>query len=179
MNGLPPWAVVKPARLAHIKRVVALVESWADARGVDAAERQRWASAAWLHDALRDEEHDTLREQVPEDFRSWPGRLLHGPASAVRLRAQGYADEGVWRAVAYHTVGHPDLDAAGRALYLADFLEPGRHFDPIGRAVMRARMPHDEPEILRDILRDRITHMMSSGRKIRSETLAFWNSIAR
>ena len=35
----------------------------------------------------------------------------------------------------------------------------------------------DERE--KDILRDRITHMMSSGRKIRSETLAFWNSIAR
>lgn len=179
MNGLPSWAVVKPKRLEHIQRVAALVEQWADESGVDQNEKARWLSAAWLHDALRDEKPDTLREVVGDEFRDWPGPLLHGPAAAARLRAEGYDDQGVLCAVSYHTVGHPDLDAAGRALYLADFLEPGRHFDPVGRAVLRARMPHDETAVLRDVLRSRMAHLISSHKKIRRETVAFWNSTAR
>ena len=178
MSRLPTWAVVKPARLAHIQRVAALVEQWAVQIELDETERERWLSAAWLHDALRDENPARLLELVPE-YADWPGPLLHGPAAAARLRQEGFSDEGVLRAVAYHTIGHPDLDAAGRALYLADFLEPGRSFDPIGRAVMRARMPHEQDAILREVLRNRITHMISGNRKMRSETLAFWNSLAR
>lgn len=174
---LPPWAVTKEKRRDHIERVALLVDTWAIALGLDDGERTRWQQAAWWHDALRNEDADRLRALAPE-FTDWPDKLLHGPAAAALLRADGFRDEGVLRAVTYHTIGHPEFDAAGRALYLADFLEPGRHFDPIGRAVLRARMPHDEPAVLREVLRNRITHMMASGRRIRSETLAFWNSIA-
>ena len=177
MTELPTWAVVRPARRAHIERVVALVDTWARAAGVAAEERARWLAAAWLHDALRDEDPNRLVGMVPE-FADWPGPLLHGPAAAFRLRQEGFQDEGVLRAVAYHTIGHPDLDDAGRALYLADFLEPGRTFDPIGRAVMRARMPAERDAVLREVVRNRISHMISGDRKLRSETLAFWNSLA-
>ncbi|MGQ0560579.1 MAG: HD domain-containing protein [Gemmatimonadota bacterium] len=180
MNGLPAWAVVGPARRAHSERVVALVTDWAERLQLSAAERERWVAAAWLHDALRDETPARLRSSdLPSEFHDWPDLLLHGPAAAARLRAGGFADEGILRALTYHTVGHPDLDAAGRALYLADFLEPGRTFDPIGRAVMRARMPHERDAILRDVLRNRLAHMLASGRKIRGETLAFWNHVVR
>ncbi|MGQ0814959.1 MAG: HD domain-containing protein [Gemmatimonadota bacterium] len=175
---LPAWAVVKPERLAHIERVVALIADWADALEVDAREKERWLSAAWLHDALRDESPAKLRGQAPPPYADWADPLLHGPVAAARLRADGYDDEGVLRAIAYHTVGHPDFDAAGRALYLADFLEPGRNFDPVGRAVMRARMPHEQSAVLSAVLRNRIAHMIAAQKTIRSETLAFWNSIA-
>jgi HD superfamily phosphohydrolase YqeK len=178
LSRLPAWAVVTPARFAHIERVAALVEQWAAELALDERERERWLNAAWLHDALRDEKPAELLKQVPE-CADWPGPLLHGPAAAARLRKEGFGDEGVLRAVAFHTIGHPDLDAAGRALYLADFLEPGRSFDPIGRAVMRARMPYEQDAILREVLRNRINHMISGNRKMRSETLAFWNHLAR
>lgn len=175
---LPAWAVVKAKRRAHIERVAALIESWADAIGLDAGEKERWSSAAWLHDALRDEKPERLREVVPAEFADWPDPLLHGPAAAQILREGGAADEPLLRAVAYHTVGHSEFDALGRALYLADFLEPGRTFDPVGRAVLRARMPHDELAVLREVLRGRMAHLISSHKKMRSETVAFWNSLA-
>lgn len=175
---LPDWAVVRPKRLAHIERVAALMATWADERGVDQAERERWLRAAWLHDALRDEKPEKLREMVPADFGDWPGPLLHGPAVAQILREGGEADEALLLAIGYHTIGNSEFDAAGRALYLADFLEPGRTFDPVGRAVMRARMPHDEFPVLRDVLRNRMAHLISSHKKIRRETVAFWNSVA-
>lgn len=178
MSGLPEWAVVKPTRRAHIERVAGLVERWADLRGLAEAEKKRWLDAAWLHDALRDEKKDALRAIVPEAFKDWPGSLLHGPAAAAMLRKGGAADEGVLHAITYHTVGHPDFDDAGRILYLADFLEPGRTYDPIGRAVLRARMPHDESAVLREVLRNRMTHLIDANKKMRSETVAFWNGVA-
>jgi len=175
---LPDWSEVKPTRHAHIQRVAMLVEEWARALVLDGAEQKRWVAAAWLHDALRDARPETLRPLVPEDISDWPGPLLHGPAAAARLRVAGVNDEALLCAVAYHTIGHPDLDALGRAVYLADFLEPGRTFDPIGRAVLRARMPHEQDAVLRQVLRSRMAHLISSHKKIRRETVAFWNSIA-
>ena len=44
---------------------------------------------------------------------------------------------------------------------------------------MRARMPYEQDAILREVLRNRINHMISGDRKMRSETLAFWNQLAR
>jgi HD superfamily phosphohydrolase YqeK len=176
---LPSWSVTKPDRRAHIARVCDLVMEWAEEAGVDAQERQRWLDAARLHDALRDAPPDELRKQLPAEYHDWPDLLLHGPAAAARLEREGLRDAGVLNAVRYHTLGHQSLDAAGRALYLADFLEPGRTFDPLGRAAWRARMPHDMTAVLREVLAARIQHIVLSHRPIRLETLAFWNEVTR
>ena len=177
-QSLPAWAVVTPQRREHIGRVTALIGGWADAHGLAASKKDRWLKAAMLHDALRDARPAELRASLAAEFRDWPDMLLHGPAAASRLRAEGFVDEGILCAISYHTVGHPALDDAGRALYLADFLEPGRNFDPIGRAAWRARMPHDMNNVLREVVAARIQHIISAHRPIRSETFAFWNQLA-
>jgi HD superfamily phosphohydrolase YqeK len=176
---LPAWAVTGPERQAHIERVVALVREWATERGVSSSEKIRWLQAARWHDALRDAPPTQLRAQIDGAFADWPDLLLHGPAAAQRLQADGIQDEGLLNAIRYHTIGHPDLDDAGRILFLADFLEPGRNFDPIGRATWRTRMPHDLDGVLLEVLAARIQHMIVSHRPMRSETLSFWNQVAR
>lgn len=176
---LPAWAVVKPHRREHIARVMTLIGEWADAAGVGAEVKQRWQNAARLHDALRDAPPDELRPQVAPEFADWPDAALHGPAVAARLRAEGEQDESLLTAVTYHTIGHPSLDETGHMLYLADFLEPGRTFDPVGRAAWRARMPHDAGAVLREVLAARIQHLIAAHRPMRHETLAFWNQIAK
>jgi HD superfamily phosphohydrolase YqeK len=175
---LPPWSVTRADRTHHIERVARLVAEWADAQSLAAAEKRRWLQAAYWHDALRDAPASELRNLVAREFRDWPDLLVHGPAAAARLRSEGFEDEGVLNAITFHTVGHAGLDAAGRALYLADFLEPGRNFDPVGRATWRARMPHDVDNVLREVVGARMQHMIASHHPIRSETIAFWNQIA-
>src|SRR5690606_11651137 len=104
---LPAWAVVSAPRRDHIRRVATLMDAWAARLGLDAEERRRWRAAAWLHDALRDAAPDDLRPGVPEWARELPGPILHGPAVAARLEAEGAADRELLDAVAYHTLGHP------------------------------------------------------------------------
>ncbi len=174
---LPDWAQVSEDRRAHIARVAALVEAWAAALALPEPEPRRWRAAAWRHDALRDAPPRELRPLVPESERSLPGVLLHGPAVAARLRQEGVADEPLLRAIAWHTLGHPELDLLGKALYLADYLEPGRGFDPQRRASLRARMPRALDEVLQEVAASRMHHVIESRRLLRPESVAFWNVI--
>jgi len=132
--------------------------------GVAAAERERWIRAGWLHDALRDAPLGDL--------------MAHGPAAADRAEQDGERDRGVLDAVRYHTVGYAGWDHVGRMLYLADFLEPGRDFDPDGRRELAARVPLERDVVLRDVARRRVDWVLRSGWPLVPETVAFWNALA-
>jgi predicted HD superfamily hydrolase involved in NAD metabolism len=174
---LPSWSQVSPHRFAHMRRVSVLLGDWADRLELSSADRMRWRAAGYLHDALRETAPDELRSLVPDPMKDLAGKLLHGPAAAERLRAEGVDDDDFLRAVAYHTIGHPDLDALGRALFIADYIEPGRRYDPEGLAVLRARMPAARDTVLRDVLRARLDRLLREGRPMRAETVAFWNVV--
>lgn len=174
---LPAWAVAGAERRAHMGRVAALLDEWAERLHLIGAERLRWRAAGWLHDALRDERPEALRPWLPERFRTLPGKLLHGPAAAERLRAEGVADEELLEAIALHTLGSASFGRLGRALYCADFLEPGRDFLPEWRAELRARMPAELDEVLREIVRQRVGNLLERALPVRAETLGLWNAL--
>jgi len=162
--SLPAWAQVTPARRQHVERVVGVLNGWAGAMGVAAPERERWLRAAWLHDALRDAPLADL--------------MAHGPAAADRAAQDGERDRGVLDAVRYHTIGFAGWDQVGRMLYLADFLEPGRDFDPDGRRDLAARVPRERDVVLREVARRRVDWVLRSGWPLIPETVAFWNALA-
>ena len=173
---LPGWACVSPNRREHIGRVAALLSSWA----LELAPKEVavWSATAWLHDSMRNADPSDLREELGSEMADWPDALLHGPAAARRIRLEAPdAPQALLDAVTYHTVGHECLGVLGRALYLADFLEPGRKFDPLGRAAQRSRMPAELNAVLREVARTRIVHLIDKGSPIRLETAGFWNSI--
>ena len=173
---LPPWAAVSAERRAHIERVAALMDGWAEALGLPAAERQRWRRAAWLHDALRDAPEAELRRWAGGD--TAPVDLLHGPAAANRAEQEGMSDRGVLDAVRWHSVGSDRWDAVGRALYSADFLEPGRNFEREARAALAARFPADPHGVFRDVARARLLWLIKSGWSLPDTTVRLWNSLA-
>jgi 2-amino-4-hydroxy-6-hydroxymethyldihydropteridine diphosphokinase len=160
--SLPPWAQVTPERRAHIERVVALLQRWAEVMGVSSTEKDRWLRAGWLHDALRD---------AP-----FKDAFAHGPAAADRAAATGEKDPGVLAAIRYHTVGSAEWDDVGRMLYLADFLEPGRDDDPERERLSRW-VPTQRDAVLREVARRRIDWVLRSGWPLPDGTVAFWNPL--
>ena len=175
---LPPWAEATSARRRHMERVAALLGGWADGLGLAQEERTRWLAVAWLHDALRNADPESLRGELPPEMRALPGPLLHGPAAAERLRLDGVTDSEVLMAVAYHTLGHPEWGPMGRALYAADFLEPGRTLLNEWRAGLRARLPGELTPVVREVLGARISYLVGRGSCLRPETVTFWNILA-
>lgn len=174
---LPAWAEASKSRRKHVARVSELMGLWADRFSLSDTDVDRWRAAGLLHDALRDANHDRLRPMVDAELRDAPGKMLHGPAAAARLRSEGVDDEPLLLAVAWHTLGHPDFDALGKAVYLADYTEPGRK-DKSGKlARKRKRVPDEMDEVLKEVAIDRIRRSVKKGRPLLDPTVGFWNAL--
>lgn len=174
---LPDWAKASPERRAHVARVAELMGAWAERAGLSGEDRARWHAAGLLHDALRDADFDTLRPLVGPDLRSAPGKMLHGPAAAARLRSEGVDDEPLLTAIAWHTLGHPDFDALGKALYLADYTEPGRDYESPELADRRARVPDQMDAVLLEVATERVARSLERRRPLLEPTIGFWNTL--
>ncbi len=174
---LPGWAVAGEKRTAHMSRVAALLDGWAQERGLDDVARTTWRALGYLHDALRDEVPEVLRERVSPAERLLPGPLLHGPAAAEQLRIDGVEDGELLTAVAWHTLGDPRFESMGRALYAADFLEPGRTYLPEWREERRGRMPQELDAVTREVARARIGRGLERNGRIHPRTIDFWNAL--
>ena len=174
--ALPPWACVTERRLEHIARVTALLDEWAAALALPADEASAWHDAGQFHDALRDAPEPELRRlagALPE----YTVDMLHGPAAAVRLQQDGETRAELLDAIRFHTVGSARWGRLGRALYMADYLEPGRKFSRADRAYLASQVPHDFDATFRQVLRNRLEWSLREGLRLFPEAVTLWNSV--
>jgi|APMI01.1.fsa_nt_gi 2-amino-4-hydroxy-6-hydroxymethyldihydropteridine diphosphokinase len=172
---LPEWSVVTEKRRAHIGRVTALLDQWSLDLGLSAGEQQAWRDAGLWHDALRDADEVTLRAMTGDADR--PYGMLHGPAAALRLAADGEARHDVLEAIRWHTVGNASWGRTGRALFMADFLEPGRTFMQADRAFLADRVPSAFDAVFRQVVRLRLEWTVREGKGLAHETVTLWNAV--
>jgi len=173
--ALPEWAVVSDKRRAHIGRVVSLLDTWATQLALPAEERAAWLDAGQWHDAYRDADEPLLRQLTGDVLR--PTGMLHGPAAADRLSEDGESREEVLAAIRWHTVGSARWARTGRALYMADFLEPGRSFMREDRAFLAACVPYAFDNVFRQVVRLRIEWTLREAKSLELETVALWNAV--
>jgi len=172
---LPSWAVVSEKRRAHIARVTALLDRWSEQLGLADDERAAWHDAGAWHDALRDAPEEALRALVGDD--ALPPRVLHGPAAAARLEREGERRADLLEAIRWHTLGNAAWGRTGRALFMADFLEPGRPFMQGDRAFLAAHLPTDFDGVFRQVVRLRLEWTLREGKPVFPETVALWNLV--
>lgn len=173
--ALPAWARVSDKRRAHIARVTALLDAWAPHVARDAAETRMLHDAGRFHDALRDAPEPLVRELSGDA--DGPYDLLHGPAAAAMLAREGESRADLLDAVRWHTLGSPGWGRVGRALYMADFLEPGRKFAAGDRAFLAAHVPHDFDGVFRQVVRMRLQWSLGEGLELYAPTVALWNAV--
>lgn len=173
--ALPEWAIVSDKRRAHVGRVVTLLETWARELSLPEDEASRWSAAGWMHDALRDAPEEMLRTLSGDGTR--PVQLLHGPAAAVRAEQDGERRQDVLDAVRHHTIGFVGWNRTGKALYMADFLEPGRWFLGPERAYLARHVAADFDGTFRQVLRLRIEWTLAQGGELFPEQVQLWNDV--
>lgn len=173
---LPRWARVSEKRRAHIARVTALLDDWARRLALSAAERAAWHDVGIFHDALRDAPEEELRA-LAGDPPGYAVEMLHGPAAAAYLERHGETRTDVIEAVRHHTVGSSEWGRMGRALYMADYLEPGRKFSRTDREYLASRVPDDFDGAFRQVLRARLEWSLREGMRLYPETVQLWNSV--
>lgn len=175
VDELPSWAIVTPDRRAHVERVAALLREWATALGLDRIERDRWMRAAYLHDSLRDAPEEEMRRWAP--LVEGPVELRHGPAAAARAELEGEGDADVLSAVRWHSVGWAAWGPSGRALYCADFLEPGRPFDRTERSVLARNFCDAPGHVLREVVTKRLAYAEKQGWTLPPESIEFRQAV--
>lgn len=175
LTELPDWAQVTPKRREHIERVTMLLNTWAAAMRLPPDQVRLWLDAGRLHDAVRDMPVPALRE-LTGDHRS-PEGLLHGPAAAILLERHGETRRELLDAIRYHTVGSTSWAMTGKALYMADFLEPGRKFARIDRHFLATLVPTAFDAVFGQVVRMRLEWAVREGNYIFPETVALWNSL--
>jgi len=102
--------------------------------------------------------------------------LLHGRAAAVLLeRDFGVADRSILEAVRHHTFGHPELDALGMIVFVADKIEPGRSgVSPDFRDII---LRSDLLGMVRLVLEDNIRYLTLRGKNVSPTTLAMFANL--
>lgn len=175
MLGLPAWSRVTEKRAEHIQRVTNLLGAWAATMRLDAAEARAFMDAGLLHDALRDAPEQELRDITGD--RTSPAGLLHGPAAAITLERNGEKRRDLLDAIRYHTVGHVEWARVGKALYMADFLEPGRKFSREDRYFLSLQVPTNFDGVFRQVVRMRLEWTVREGNNIFPETVELWNAL--
>jgi 2-amino-4-hydroxy-6-hydroxymethyldihydropteridine diphosphokinase len=104
--------------------------------------------------------------------------MLHGPAAARVLEQHGDFHPDVIDAVRFHTTGRRNWCAAGRALFCADFLEPGRSYLTAEHLELSEHFPSDPDSVFTGVVRLRIARVIDRKSVLQADTVELWNEIA-
>jgi len=90
--------------------------------------------AAIFHDYAKFRPKEEMREIIrnqgmPQDLLQFNAELWHAPVGAYLVEKEvGITDRDILDAIRYHTTGRPGMTTLEKVIYLADYIEPGRHF---------------------------------------------------
>lgn len=165
---------LRPRRFLH---VMGVMHRAVELAGVTGADPERVLLAAALHDIGKELKPAVMRERLkawgadipPEDegyvalWHAWYGR------EAAR-REFGIEDDLVLDAIACHPTGRPGMTAEDAALFLADFIEPLRDFEPLHPIETIARESVDRA--LLTVLEEKIAHVENVGKAVHGRAIA-------
>ena len=134
---------VSPDRYRHSLGVAAEAVRLAKRYGVSTAKAE---AAAYFHDCAKDLSASGLGKWLRgTPFRLDPGEkkipaLWHCSAGAATAwKTWKIRDRGLLEAVRWHSLGGPKMDRLAQVLFVADYIERGRRFEGVGKALKENR----------------------------------------
>ncbi len=119
-------------RFAHTMGVAETAQSLAEMWGADSSLA---FLAGLVHDCAKEIPYNQTIEKltengyIPDEIEKQSTALLHAPYGAILAKEIfGIEDTEVLNAIKYHTVGRPDMTLLEKIIYVADFIEPNRHY---------------------------------------------------
>lgn len=187
--------ILSPARLAHCEGVARTMEGLFDRYGWPPEDLRAFRGmgvcpvVGLMHDAGRELPEAEALAYARRRHLALEPEMLRAPVLAHGIIAHAMALEILgpdvpepWlRAMDWHTTGDVRMGWIGMALFVADYLEPGRRFlDQEARN--RYLQPDDMNEVASSILSDSIAHWKEKGyvfSKSSEALAAFWRAGGR
>ncbi|QOR65605.1 bis(5'-nucleosyl)-tetraphosphatase (symmetrical) YqeK [Cytobacillus suaedae] len=118
-------------RFTHTIGVMETAISLAKRYGVD---EKKAEISAIFHDYAKFRPKDEMRsiiyeQKMAKDLLEFNSELWHAPVGAYLVKTEvGIEDEEILNAIKFHTSGRVNMTPLEKVIYLADYIEPGRHF---------------------------------------------------
>lgn len=98
------------------------------------ADEKKAEIAAIFHDYAKFRPKDEMKQIIidqgmPRELLAYNSELWHAPVGAYLVQTEvGIMDQEILDAIKYHTSGRENMTLLEKIIYIADYIEPGRHF---------------------------------------------------
>ncbi|WP_243290627.1 bis(5'-nucleosyl)-tetraphosphatase (symmetrical) YqeK [Bacillus sp. FJAT-47783] len=137
--------------------------------------------AAIFHDYAKFRPKDEMKriiieQNMQKDLLDHHAELWHAPVGAYLVQTEvGIQDEEVLNAIKYHTSGRKRMTLLEKIVYLADYIEPGRHFP--GVEEVRELAQKDLDQALVKAMQNTIQFLMKKNQPIYPDTFHAYNDL--
>ena len=167
-----------PKRQAHSLRVAELAAKRATSLQIP---EQTAIEAALLHDCGKNLEDNSPYLEgfaLPTEWGQVPKEVAHQFIGAFLCEKYfKITDEEILNAVRYHTSGRPNMGTLEKLIFLADMLEPERHYDCVD--TLRSLFWKDIDECLRVALLETLKFLQKKGGEVYPLTQAAYEFYAK
>lgn len=182
MERVQALEIVKPHltdhRYTHTIGVMETAIQLAKQEGIDQGKAEL---ASIFHDYAKFRPKEEMRQLIKEqnlgdDFLNYGDELLHAPCGAYWVKHEvGISDEEVLSAIRCHTTGKPVMTTLEKVVFLADYIEPGRHFPGVEEVREVAAKDLNYACIMS--LRNTMAFLMKKNQLVYPDTLAAYNHL--
>lgn len=169
-----------PHRYQHTLGVMETAVFLAKKYGVD---EKKAELAAIFHDYAKFRDKEEMKSIIVEqkmdpELLEYNGELWHAPVGAYLAEKEaGVTDPEILNAIRYHTSGRPNMTKLEKVIYLADYIEPGRHFP--GVEDVREIANQDLNQALIEAIKNTIAFLMKKNQRIFPLTFLTYNDLVK
>jgi predicted HD superfamily hydrolase involved in NAD metabolism len=137
--------------------------------------------AAVLHDYAKERPIEELKQWVtktdlPNDLLDYSSELLHGPVGSILVREElDIDDTEILHAIRFHTTGKAKMNKIEKIIFVADYIEPGRHFKGLDEVRKAAKQDLDYACWL--VSRNTIQYLLTKEAKLYPDSIYAYNDL--
>ncbi|MDM5298818.1 bis(5'-nucleosyl)-tetraphosphatase (symmetrical) YqeK [Bacillus pumilus] len=167
-------------RYTHTIGVMNTAISLAERFGADVKKAEL---AAIFHDYAKFRPKEEMKGIIQKErmnplLLDYSPELWHAPVGAYLVKKEaGMDDQDILTAIEFHTSGRPDMTLLEKVIYVADYIEPGRHFP--GVEEVRVLAESDLDSALIQSLKNTISFLIKKNQPVFPDTLATYNSLVQ
>lgn len=117
-----------------------------------------------------------VEQGMPSELLLYNSELWHAPVGAFLVQKEvGIEDDEILDAIRFHTSGRLNMTLLEKVIYLADYIEPGRHFPGVDEVREMAQESLDKALI--KSIQNTILFLMKKGQPVFPDTFHTYNDL--
>jgi predicted HD superfamily hydrolase involved in NAD metabolism len=182
MNRETALSIVKEQLTEHrYQHTIGVMETAIKLASRYGADEKKAELAAIFHDYAKFRAKDEMKQIILEQkmdpqLLEYNSELWHAPVGAYLVEKEaGVTDTSILDAIRFHTSGRPGMTLLEKIIYLADYIEPGRHFPGVDD--VREMAERNLDQALLAAMKNTMLFLMKKNQPIFPDTFKTYNNL--